>query len=274
MRASIFAFLSLIFLLFALGAVVAEYVKVGFVKTLLGVYLAVLKRVFRRLFQGSKLTLYLLHALCKHKKVIAGGVHLSFSVRLSVLEYDYARRFLENRASVLRLGVHNLVDSALTDNRIAFLCRARAVQKSRKDFHARGLAVKLILAFAVAVKPSCHFHFVAVYVKDAVGVVEGERNLAKGHLPSFIGAAENDVKHLRAAHHFSRLLAENPADSVRNVAFAAAVGADNTRYSLTERYGGFIRKGFKTDKLYTFECNHRKFPVLSKKRGFAAVNSL
>ena len=76
-----------------------------------------------------ELAFNLLHTLGVNEKVVPCAVELALGVRLSVLENDDTRRFFEDGASVFGLGVHYLLYSALTDNGVTFLSRARAVQK-------------------------------------------------------------------------------------------------------------------------------------------------
>jgi hypothetical protein len=54
------------------------------------------------------------------------------------------------------------------------------------------------------------------------------------------------VGHLAAAQGLGRLLAEHPADGVRDVRFAATVRADNRRDAGLKIQRGFVRKGLKT----------------------------
>ena len=56
-------------------------------------------------------------------------------------------------------------------------------------------------------------------------------------------SVKNDVLHFGAAQGFAALLAEHPADGVGNIAFSAAVGTDNSRYSAAEFERCFFREG-------------------------------
>ena len=61
-----------------------------------------------------------------------------------------------------------------------------------------------------------------------------------------VGAVENHVRHFAAAQRLGRLLAEHPANRVRNVGFAAAIRPDNRGDAGLEIQGSFVRKRLET----------------------------
>ena len=63
--------------------------------------------------------------------------------------------------------------------------------------------------------------------ENAGGVVEDERDLGKADRTALRRAAEDDILHFRAAQRARGLLAEHPADRVRDIRFAGAVRTDD-----------------------------------------------
>ena len=67
-------FLVVYLLLFALGAVVTDYVQIGFVLSQLRINFTIFYGVFRRLLQGVQLPFDFLHTLGVYEKVVLCGV--------------------------------------------------------------------------------------------------------------------------------------------------------------------------------------------------------
>ena len=105
------------------------------------------------------------------------------------------------------------------------------------------IAVDEVFALARTVVTARHRDFVGIFRERAVGIVkiQGDLRIALGL--SQIRPHKYDVLHFGAAQIFGGLFAEYPADSVGNVAFAAAVRADNSGDALIEFQHGSVRKG-------------------------------
>ena len=68
---------------------------------------------------------------------------------------------------------------------------------------------------------------------------------------------KDDVFHLAAAQVLDTLLAQNPRNRVSNVAFAAAVRADDGGYSVScEDYFGVVGEGFEAGDFQALEFEH------------------
>jgi len=164
-----------------------------------------------------------------------------------VAELGDARRLLEDLAAVSALDRQYLVDLALTDDGIALAAHAGIHEQLVHVTQAHALLVDVVFTLAAAVIPAGDGNFALLHPgEDVLGVVEHERHLREAHLAALFRAAEDDVLHLRAAQRFARLLAHDPADRVRHVGLAAAVGADDGGDILTEVQYGFIGKALKS----------------------------
>ena len=89
--------------------------------------------------------------------------------------------------------------------------------------------VNAVFTFAGAVKTARNGNGVAAVIQLAVGVIHGDGHFAKALRFALRCAAEDDVLHFGAAQCAGRLLAEYPTHGIADVAFAAAVWADDRR---------------------------------------------
>ena len=69
---------------------------------------------------------------------------------------------------------------------------------------------------------------------------EIQRNFSKTERLTGLGAVENDISHFAAAKRFGRLFTQNPADSVADVGFAAAIRADDRGHAFVKIEGRFV----------------------------------
>src|SRR5207247_8118418 len=76
--------------------------------------------------------------------------------------------------------------------------------------------------------------------QDAAVVLEGEVDLGEPEGLAARGAVEDDVFHGVAAELLGALLAHDPADGIRDVGLAAAVGADDAGDAVPEGEGGLV----------------------------------
>ena len=89
------------------------------------------------------------------------------------------------------------------------------------------LFAEVVFALARAVVAARHHDFGEGRTENAGGVVENERHLGEPDRAALRRAAENDVLHLCPAQRTRGLLAEHPADRVRDIRFAGAVRTDD-----------------------------------------------
>ena len=165
-------------------------------------------------------------------------------------ELHNARRLLEDGAPILGLRAHDLVDLALTDDRIPLFADAHAVQKRDDIFEAAGLHVQKIFTFARAVKPTGHGDLFVLDIEHVRRIIEYERDFAIRKRAARIRAVEDDVRHGGAAHGLCRLFAEHPAHRVGYVGFSAAVRPDDTGNAVVELDRSFVGKRFEPDQPY------------------------
>jgi hypothetical protein len=111
-------------------------------------------------------------------------------------------------------------------------------------FEAAGGFVDEVFAVAGAEDAAGDGNFAEVEGQEAIGVVEDEGDFSDSERTPFGATGEDDVFHFVAAEVADVLFAEDPADGVGDVAFAAAVGADDGSDAWLEFHFGFFGEGF------------------------------
>ena len=183
-------------------------------------------------------------------QVCGGLFKLVFRLVALRTELGYSCRFLKDMASIVRFCGHNLRNSALTDDRIAFFADTGVSKESNDIFHTAAGFVDIVLAESRTVEPSRYDDFVIWKRRKNMlsFVVESERHFAIGHTLTFFCARKDDVLHIFAAELLCTLLAKRPSYCVRNVGFSAPVWTYDRGDTLLERDFNLIRKGFKTSQ--------------------------
>ena len=226
----------------------------GVVLMNVGIYFVVTKTVahFKPFFCGFRLTsqrleLFVLFVenIYYSGKVFARSAEFSFGVHFSRFELGNSRGFLENLAAILGFRGQKFVDSALSDNRISLSAHVSVAKDFDYIFKPARNAVEKVFAFAAPIKLTRNDYLVVLERgKKFFAVVENKRNLAIRHRFAFFRSVEYDVLHRTSAQKFCRLLAENPANRVRNVAFSAAVRSDYRGNTVSERDFVLVRERF------------------------------
>ena len=116
---------------------------------------------------------------------------------------------------------------------------------------AAGSFVEKILAGPVPENPARQRHFVVgdLHARGAemlgIDAADGQRHLRHAQRFARVGAVENDIGHFLAAQGPGRLFAQNPANGVGDIGFAATIRADNGRDTRLKVQRGFVRKRLK-----------------------------
>src|SRR5262249_51151636 len=145
------------------------------------------------------------------------------------LEPADAGGLLEDGPAFLGRGLQEDVDAALLDDAIGVGPGAGAEEQIFDVLEPAELVVDEVFAFARAVDAAGDLDLVGLGGESAAAVVEGHGNFGQAEAAAGRGAVEDDVGHLAAAQALGALLAEDPADGVDYIAFAAAVGPDDGR---------------------------------------------
>ena len=187
-------------------------------------------RRFRLLAQRFDLHFQFRNLVADTEEVVLRASELSFRLVLAVAEAGDARGFFEYFAPVGRLGGDDLADASLPDDRISVAAEAGIHQQFCYVAQAHLFTVDVVFALAAAIVAPGDADLVRIQRQNACRVIQHERYLRKAHCPALFRAAEDNVFHFPAAQHPRLLLAHDPQKRVRQIGFAAAVGADDHGY--------------------------------------------
>ena len=151
--------------------------------------------------------------------------------------------FLEDGAAFFGFGGEDLVDLALGHDRVGGAADAGVHEEVMDVAEAAEGAVEAVFGAAIAEDAAGDGDLVEVDFEGFLAIGHGEGDFGHAEGFAFFGAVEDDVRHFAAAEGFGGGFAEDPADGVDDVGFAAAVGADDAGDALVEFEGGFVREG-------------------------------
>jgi hypothetical protein len=166
------------------------------------------------------------------------------------------RRLLDQLPPLLGLAGEDHPDLPLLDDRVGADAEPGVHQEVADVFQAHQLAVQPVLALAAAEDPAADGDPPLLGRGDRGVGQERERRLRHPQRLPAVGAVEDDVLHGRAAEGFGALLAQDPGHGVREVALAAAVGADDGGDPAGELDGDRIDEGFEAGDLEAFQFQH------------------
>ena len=178
-----------------------------------------------------------------------GALELQLRLVAALVQPRDPRRFLEDPAAVLRLGVDQLGDLALAHQRR----RGRAGRGVGKQHlhvaRAHILGVDLVGAARVAGDPPHHVENVRLVERrrcQPVGVVEQQRDFREIARGPCRGAGKDHVFHPVATHRGRPVLAHHPAQRFEQVGLAAAIRPDHAGQPLGDDQFGRIDEALET----------------------------
>ena len=166
--------------------------------------------------------------------------------------------FLDEQPQLVGLGLDQLGDHALLDDRVA----ARAEtgpQEDVGDIPAAAFgAVEVILILRLAGHAAADGDFVVAGVftlEGAVAVIEDQFDGRLANRLATVGAVEDDIGHRLAAQVLGRAFAHDPAYGIDDVGFATAVRPDHGSHIGREKYRGRVHKGLETRQFDALESH-------------------
>src|SRR5579884_1884554 len=161
--------------------------------------------------------------------------------------------FLKDGAAVLGRGLQEDIDAALLDDAIGVAAGATAQKEVLNILQAADLIVDEVLAFTATVDAASDLHFLGRCGQGAAAVVEGHGDFGDAQAAPRCRAIENHIRHFAAAQALGALLAQHPTHAVYDVAFAAAIGADDTCDARCKVERRFVGERFESYQFQTFE---------------------
>ncbi|MNM65538.1 hypothetical protein D3C81_769890 [compost metagenome] len=199
----------------------------------LGLVLLVLLGGLGLAMQAFELALQLFAQVGQALKVFMGAADAILGLAPTLLVLGDPGRFFDEVAQVFRLGLDQLGDHPLLDDRIAARAEAGA-EEDVGDITAPALGtVEVIGVLPVAGNFTADgdFRVGGVFTdQGAVGVIEHQFDTGLAHRFAAGRAVEDDVGHRLATQVFRRAFAHHPAHRIDDVGLAAAIGADHGRH--------------------------------------------
>jgi hypothetical protein len=136
----------------------------------------------------------------------------------------------------------------LFDQGVGDVPKAGIEKKTGYIAQQTGRSVQQVLAFPRTKKATGDVQLRELGGQFSLQARDGERNL--GHPQGLEGAVavEDDVLHAIGPEDTVTLLSQDPADGIANVALAATVWPDDSRYSWLEENAGLSGKGLEADQ--------------------------
>ena len=85
-----------------------------------------------------------------------------------------------------------------------------------------------------------------------IGIIQCDGNRSKPQRFTVLCSGKNHILHIAAPQLFGALLSQNPADSIRHIAFSAAIWSDDAGDPIMKFKCDFICKGFESLYFNTF----------------------
>ena len=206
--------------------------------------------------QAFELTLELFAQVGQAGEVFVGAADAVFSLAPALLVLGDARRFFDEVAQVFGLGLDQLGDHPLLDDRVAARAEAGAEEDVGDIATAAFGAVEVVSGLAVAghFAANGNFRVGRVFAEQgAVGVIEHQLDARLAHRFTAGRAVEDDVGHRLAAQVLGRTLAHHPTHGVDDVRLAATIGPDHRRHVTGEVHRGRVDEGFEPRQLDALE---------------------
>ncbi len=149
---------------------------------------------------------------------------------------------LEQRPALLGSHRQRLVDHPLPDEQEGVVREVRGVEQVDEVAQADALLVEEVFVLAGSVEPPSELEDLEVHRQQAVAVLDDKGHVGHALGGALLGAGPDHVLGL-ARPERPALLAERPAQRVREVALAAAVRPDDRADAATELHVGPLGEG-------------------------------
>ena len=236
----------------------AQRRQLGLQLALLGFVLLIFLRRLCLTMQALQLTFQLLTQIGQASQVFMSAADTSFGFAAALLVFGDAGRLFDEVTQVFRLGLDQLGDHALLDDRIAAWPQT-GTQEDVGDvapttFHT----VEKVCVLSVTRHPPADRDFCERRVfaqQRTVRVIEDQFDAGLGHWLAGVRAVEDDIGHRLAAQVLRRAFAHHPAHGIDDVGLSATIGADHCRHVAGKADRGGIDEGFEAGKLDAFQTH-------------------
>ena len=213
-------------------------------------------------FQVLELVAEFLANVVDAQQVFAGVLQPQFGFAAALPVLRYTGRLFEKTAQVFRFRLDDARDHALLDDGVATPAQAGAQEDVGDVAAAHMQVVEEIRRFAVALE---HALDRDLRIRRpgpgrlAEAVVEDQLDAGAADRFAIARAIENDVLHVFAAQLLGGRFAQDPANCIDYIGFAATIGADDANQLARNRDVGWIDERLETSKLDVCESHCRGF---------------
>src|SRR5690606_21045165 len=239
-------------------ALPAQGLQLGLELTFLGLPGLVLLGSLRLAMQVRQLTLQLLAQVGQTLEVLMGTADAILGFAPALLVFGDAGGLFDEQAELVGLGLDELGNHALFDDRIA----ARPQPGAEEDVGnvpaaAFGTVEEvLVLPFPGHLAAAGDLVVAGVFaLEGTVAVVEDQRDGGLTYRLAGVGAVEDDVGHRHATQVLRRALAHDPAHRINDVGLAKAIGPHHCRHIAREVNGGRIHEGLEACQFDAFQSH-------------------
>ena len=156
--------------------------------------------------------------------------YTSFSFLTTLLVLGDTGRFLKVTSKILGLGLDQVTDHALLDNRVASRTQTCAQEQISNVFPSAFLVVQEIARLGITGNDPFHGDFTIrgkFAGQPALCIVEHQLNASLPYRLARVGTIEDDVRHRFTTQRLCRRFPHHPAHSINDVRFSAAIRANN-----------------------------------------------
>ena len=185
-------------------------------------------------------------------EILAGVADAGLGFLAAFLVFGDAGGFFQIHAQLFGLGLDDLRDHALLDDRVAARAQAGAEEQVGDVAAAAFGAVEVVVALAVAADLALDRDFVerGIFAGDGVvGVVEHQFDRGLRHRLARRAAGKDHVGQRVAAQAAGRAFAHHPADGVDDVRLAASVRPHHAGHVGGQVQGGRVDEGLEAGEL-------------------------
>ena len=188
---------------------------------------AVLPRGFGLLGQTRVLRLEFGQEIADPLQVRGGVLQAAQALLAAALVAGQSGGLLQEEAPLLRGGVEDRIHLALADQRVGASAQACAEEEHLNVAQPAGHAVEEELPLPTAGGPARDRNLGELQRELPFGIVQDQHDLRQPVGAALGAPGEDEVLHPGAAQRVRALLPQHPADSLTEVALAAAVGTDD-----------------------------------------------
>jgi hypothetical protein len=197
--------------------------------------------------QGDDLPFDFLDDVVQAEQIGLGLLQLAQGLPLVGFEFGDAAGLFEDGAPVFRMRTENFVNTALFHQRIGVGPDAGVHKQALDVLEAAGCFVDEILTLAGAEHAAGDGDLVVFRAQHRFAIGQAQADFGHAQRLVGVGAVEDHVLHLGPAQRLGALLAQHPAQGIRHVALAAAVGPHDGRHAGFELQPGFVCETFEAN---------------------------